>query len=238
MTGDPSCRSTWDLVEIGRIVHLEDEHLHAEQLSSGLRRVELPGAGRRIAQNRDTTGSWHCCSDEFEPFAGQAGLVEKQPSDVPSRPGEAAGVSSCHRIGLEVDRDDRYRVRRTLRGPDGRRTDHHESGDVSSEQLPDQIGERLELSTSESHFEGNRLPLDIAEPAQPLLQRSDGPGRTGRFVVQDAYYWDCLRPLRSSCARCDKEAAGHRADERPPRAHWMIWYESRQQQASGWSPSE
>src|SRR5262249_8976073 len=182
--------------------------------------------------------SRHRRSDEFEPFAGQARLVEKQPGDVTPWPGEAVSVSGRGRIGLEVDRDDRYRVCRISGGPERRWADRNERCDVSIEQFPDQIGERLGLSTSESHFEGNRLPLDIAEPAQPLLQRSDGPGRTGRFVVQDAYYWDCLRPLRSSCARCDKEAAGHRADERPPRAHWMIWYESRQQQASGWSPSE
>ena len=76
-------------------------------------------------------------------------------------------------------------------------------------------------SLRHQHPIGNRLPLDIAEPAEPLLDGFDGRGRTGGAVVQDAYYRNCLHRLRSHRAWSDKEATGHRAEERAPCAHWI-----------------
>ena len=168
-SGDDSCTSARDPPLIpassawsssSGASDLEDLQLDPELISRRLDRCQLPRPGRRIHQHCDAAGRRDRLSDQLQPFASQAGLIEEASRDVPTRLRETADKPGLHRVALQVERDDRNRAGCILRGPDGGRAARKDHVDLSPDEISGETGKRLVLHAGEPDVERYRLALD------------------------------------------------------------------------------
>ncbi|MBM2844101.1 MAG: merR-type protein [Anaerolineales bacterium] len=82
-------------------------------------------------------------------------------------------------------------------------------------------GEPLGLPLGISVFDHDVAALDVTEVTQPLEERLSQVGTSGQVERQPAYSSDLGRLLGLGGERGGHEAASQRADELPPRGHWM-----------------
>src|SRR5206468_9415304 len=124
----------------------------------------LPYDGRvpHVEQHRDALGCRNRFLEKLDALAARLREERAHAGDVPARVGKATDSPGVDRV-TAGRHDDRYRLRRTLGGQDGRRAGGEDDIDGDANELRRDRGKSIRLSLRRSVLE-NELPLlDIPE---------------------------------------------------------------------------
>ena len=199
----------------------ELERAEAEPKGHGRALRGLPVAGRPgqggFPQDGDPGNPGRRVLQQGEALARDVGRdVDSQSRDVAPGPSEACHEARSDRVRRQRH-DDRDGRRRPLGEGDRLVAPRHDRIDVQPDELRHQRRQPLDLAVGESVLEPEILPLDVAQPPEPVLERPQDPARSGLgFPTSRGRPDTPSHRLRLGGERRGEEAEEPRRDECAP----------------------
>ena len=160
--------------ELARSRGLHDLEPKTQRASSGLGGADQRWVQGRIPENSDALESGDHFLEQLQPFAGQLWEIDEDPREVAAWSGKADDEAAGHGIRLEIESNDRDRLRRIRGRPDRRRTDRDDHVDLETDRLGRILVEPILVTAGESVLDEYVLARNVAElpeglPEYPLL---------------------------------------------------------------------
>jgi hypothetical protein len=131
-------------------------------------RTELNFADRRIPEDRQARDRRHRLHQQLDLLAPELGNIQEESGEVASGMSNAVDEPARHRIGFEINADDRDRLRRLRYRLDRIRVACEDDAAIEGDELANDLVELPERGSVKPCIDPHVLPVDISGVAQPL----------------------------------------------------------------------